>query len=177
MSPIEEAMRKHLICTAFAVLAILAWPGILAKVSHVQVDRQTCQTIVEGMHRSDVLRILGGRPGDYRTHPTDLEFTARHLAIFRRGANRKGFTLDYWIYDDVDLLLDFDAQGNLRLCSFRPLYATGAEPGENFLWRLAKRPQSWFEQTEIYPLAISPTRAMNLQKTSSDDRRPSVSSI
>lgn len=66
---------------------------------------ENCKLLHEGMTRSEVIKIIGAAPGDYRS---DSRICSLH-----GGARPWANSSDHWICDSGELYVEFDTQGRV----------------------------------------------------------------
>jgi hypothetical protein len=88
--------RRRLLCGLLLASVVLAcFAGWLVIASGPRVSRARFERVKEGMSREEVIRTVGGPPGDYSSGPA-LSYPAAFSGYHR------------WLADDGELLVLFD---------------------------------------------------------------------
>ena len=92
------------------VLAYLSLPG-----PGRGPNRQRFERVGPGMVREELIAIVGGSPGDYRTDRS--RFSVSHHSLWVLGAEE-------WISDDAFLSVTYDARGRVERVKIRDVLDT-----------------------------------------------------
>lgn len=111
-------LQRGMVVAAVVLLisAVLATVGLVRNRASVLRCNQMEQ-VVEGMTRTEVVALLGGPPGDYRTDPE--RFTVDHHSLF-------AFGYEEWIADEAKAEVWFDE--NERVVDVRVCHAIDRRP-------------------------------------------------
>jgi len=107
--------RRRLLCGLLLLSALLAClGGRLCIASRPRVTRARFEQVKTGMSREEVIRTVGGVPGDYSSDGRgSLEALHRSLEKLPATAldpeHRILWKYEYWYVDDGKLQVDFDA--------------------------------------------------------------------
>jgi outer membrane protein assembly factor BamE (lipoprotein component of BamABCDE complex) len=102
--------RRRVLCGLLFASALLAcFAGWLWLVSGPQVTRAKFKQVHKGMTREEVIRTVGGPPGNYSRAD---EIYLLHRAVSSHWTvDRSGTAQDLWIADDAELRVKFDDAG------------------------------------------------------------------
>ena len=110
-------MRRRLLWLTFGVVASVAiafgWVADFQWPRSTQVNAKRFESTRLGMTREQVIAIVGGPPGDYRT---DKRISP--LRGFWRGEPQK---YDYWLCNDGEVYLLLDADDRLSGIGYGPM--------------------------------------------------------
>src|SRR6516225_8886192 len=141
--PIEVRLRQ---CVCLLSVVSLSF-GVLAfvRLRHVEYKRQVSQRIHQemelqikiGMSRSQIVRILGGEPGDYSEHPVYIKGPISGWT----NAKMSRYNQSTWTGDTGEIIVCFDEMGAVQFSIYREVL-TDSRP-------LAQRFLSWFRKNQI----------------------------
>jgi hypothetical protein len=122
-----------------------AWRVLMTPGPVPRIILENAQSVQLDMNRKQVEAILG-RPGDYRTEPTEKDLTVRIKGGEMLVSNRRGGNIDFWETDTLTVSVGFDS-GDDRVNSVRcaPMKTRSVGRLEKFFWRLEQKWHNWLK--------------------------------